>query len=272
MTSSGIPVPRTVRIRDGRTVAYAAEGEGREAAVLVHGFGGDRLSWMLVQPRLADRGLRTVALDLPGHGASDKAVGRGDYAAFADAVLAAMDALGIAVAHLVGHSMGGGVAVAAALAAPERVRSLTLVAPAGLGSRGDMAFLEEFVGLDRREQVRPLLSKVLTDVRLVGRQVEDMVVAYKRTPGVAEALRTVADALFLPDGTPRVSVRDRLDELRMPVRMVWGEADPIVPVETADGLPATMAVRRIPGMGHAPHLEAPAVVVAAVLEAAAAAG
>lgn len=271
MTASGMPPPRSVRV-GGRAVAYAEEGDGREAVVLVHGFGGDRLSWMLVQPRLADRGMRTVALDLPGHGASDKAVGRGDYAAFAEVALGAMDALGLARAHMVGHSMGGGVCVAAALAAPERVRSLTLVAPAGLGNRGDMEFLEEFVGLDRREQVRPLLAKVLTDVRFVGRQVEDMVVAYKRTPGVKEALRTIADALFLPDGTPRVSYRDRLAELRMPVRMVWGEADRIVPAATADGLPASMPVVRVPGMGHAPHLEAPGIVVGAVLEAVAAAG
>lgn len=248
-------------------MAYADAGTGPETAVLVHGFGGDRLTWMLVQPRLAEAGLRAVAPDLPGHGASDKDVGRGDFAAMADALLSFMDALGVASAHLAGHSMGGGVALAAALAAPGRVRSLTLVAPAGLGSRGDMEFVRAFVELDRPEQVRPLLAKVLTDVRFVGRAVEDLVVAYKRTPGVREALATVAAALFEPDGTPRVSYRDRLAELRMPVRAVWGEADRIVPAATADGLPASVPVLRIPAMGHAPQLEAPAAVAREVLAA-----
>jgi pimeloyl-ACP methyl ester carboxylesterase len=83
-------------------------------------------------------------------------------------------------------------------------------------------------------------------------------------PGVPKALRTIADALFERDGTPKVTYRDRLGTLAMPVRLVWGEADRIVPVEAADGLPSNVVVERVPGIGHSPHIEAPAAVTRAV--------
>lgn len=258
---AGAPL-RTVEVL-GRTVAYSVTGTGPEPVVMVHGFGGDHLGWLLVQPQLAGVAT-TYALDLPGHGASTKDVGQGDPAFFAEIVFGVMDALGLVATHLVGHSMGGGICIAAALARPERVRSLTLLAPATLGSRANVAFVEAFIALDRPEQVRPLLAHVFADPRIVSRQVEDLVTAYKRTPGVPEALRTIADALFERDGTPRVTYRDRLADLPMPVRLVWGEADRIVPVAAADGLPANVVVTRVAGIGHSPHIEAPAAVTRAV--------
>ena len=258
---SGAPL-RTVEVL-GRTVAWSVTGAGPEPVVLVHGFGGDHLGWLLVQPQLAPVAT-THAIDLPGHGASSKDVGPGDPAFFAEVVLGFMDALGLASAHLVGHSMGGGVCIAAALARPDRIRSLTLLAPATLGSHANVAFVEAFIALDRPEQVRPLLAQVFADPKIISRQVEDLVTAYKRTPGVTEALRTIADALFRRDGTPKVTYRDRLGGLPMPVRLVWGEADRIVPVEAADGLPTNVVVTRVPAIGHAPHIEAPAAVTRAV--------
>ena len=72
----------------------------------MHGFGGDRGSWLFVQQPLAgNHGVYT--LDLPGHGASDKEVGEGSVGMLADAVVGVLDAIGVERAHLVGHSMGG---------------------------------------------------------------------------------------------------------------------------------------------------------------------
>ncbi|HZH27137.1 MAG TPA: alpha/beta fold hydrolase [Azospirillaceae bacterium] len=256
------PPVRTVEVA-GRTIRYAAEGRGAETVVFIHGYGGDRLSWMLVQPRIAETA-RTFAPDLPGHGGSTKDVGPGTLSFFADTVRGFLDAVAAGPVHVVGHSMGGAVALAFAEAAPQRVRSLTLVAPAAFGTPANKPFVEDFIALDRPEQVPPLMARILADTRMISSQVVDLVLAYKRTPGVPEALRTIADALFEPDGTARHDFRPLLAGLRCPVEVVWGDADGIVPVAAADGLPAQVGVSRIPGVGHAPHLERPAMVVQAV--------
>ena len=131
------PQPQLVEI-GGRTISYltlAPEEPAGDPVVLVHGFGGDKNSWLFVQQPLAeDRAVH--ALDLPGHGASDKDVGDGSLATLADTVVGFLDALGIERAHLVGHSLGGAVVAAVAKAAPGKVASLTLLAPAGYGGRG----------------------------------------------------------------------------------------------------------------------------------------
>ena len=119
--------------------------------LLLHGFGADLNSWMFTQPALAE-GRRTFALDLPGHGGSSKDVGAGDAARFTDAVEAALAALEIERVHLVGHSMGGAVAVSLAARRPERVATLTLIAPAGLGPEINGGFIDGFVRASRRRE------------------------------------------------------------------------------------------------------------------------
>ena len=130
------PQPQLVEI-GGRTISYltlAAEEPCGDPVVLVHGFGGDKNSWLFVQQPLSEDHA-VHALDLPGHGASGKDVGDGSLARLADVVVGFLDALGISRAHLVGHSLGGAVVAAAARSAPEKVASLTLLAPAGYGAR-----------------------------------------------------------------------------------------------------------------------------------------
>jgi pyruvate dehydrogenase E2 component (dihydrolipoamide acetyltransferase) len=78
--------------------------------LLIHGYGGDRNSWLFVQQPLAEQH-RVYALDLPGHGTSSKDVGDGLLPVLADAVVTVLDAIGADRAHLVGHSLGGAVAV-----------------------------------------------------------------------------------------------------------------------------------------------------------------
>src|SRR6185436_10984247 len=113
------PVPQLVEI-GGRQISYltmAPDEPSGDPVVLVHGFGGDKNSWLFVQQPLAEE--RTVhALDLPGHGASSKDVGDGSLATLVETVTGFLDSLGIERAHLVGHSLGGAVVAAAAQAAP----------------------------------------------------------------------------------------------------------------------------------------------------------
>src|SRR5437868_6821321 len=116
----------------------------------------------------------------------------------------ALAALGIDKAHLVGHSMGGAVALVFALRQPDRVASLTLIAPAGLGPEINGAFIDGFVRAQRRREMQEVLSLLVHDPALVSRQMVEDVLRYKRLDGVQTALETLAREWF-PNGVQRAS-------------------------------------------------------------------
>ena len=105
--------------------------QGGADVLLLHGFGADRLSWLANQPAI-EKAMPTAALDLPGHGVAGMDVGDGRVETLARAVAAALDSHAAAPLHVVGHSLGGAVAMRLALDRPDLVRSLALIAPAGL--------------------------------------------------------------------------------------------------------------------------------------------
>ncbi|HET6196027.1 MAG TPA: acetoin dehydrogenase dihydrolipoyllysine-residue acetyltransferase subunit [Acetobacteraceae bacterium] len=242
------PSPKSVDA-GGRQLQYLEIGEG-EPLVLVHGFGGDLNNWMFVQPTLAEK-CRTIALDLPGHGGSAKDAGAGDAESLAGAVAAALDALGIKGAHLAGHSMGGTIAVLVAARRPDLVSALTLIAPAGLGAEINGAFIAGFVRMQRRKEAQETLSLLVHDPALVSRRMIEDVLRYKRLDGVEAALQTIARAWFDGD-RQRVNVREQLASLRIPVRIIWGKDDRIIPASHAQGM---SDVHVLDAAGHLPHLE-----------------
>ena len=163
--------------------------------VFIHGFGADLNAWMFTQPALAERH-RTIALDLPGHGGSSRDVGAGDVGALAEAVAGALAALGIARAHLVGHSLGGAIALELAAVQPGLVASVTLIASAGLGPEINAAFIDGFVKMERRRDAQDVLRLLVHDPALLSRTMVEDVLRYKRLDGVAAALATIAGACF----------------------------------------------------------------------------
>jgi pyruvate dehydrogenase E2 component (dihydrolipoamide acetyltransferase) len=241
---------------DGRRLRYLERGAGSAVpAVLIHGFGGDLNSWMFVQPVLAeDR--RVIALDLPGHGGSVKEVGAGDAESLTDTVEAALAALGIEKAHLVGHSLGGALAALVALRRPERAASLSLIAPAGLGVEINGAFIEAFLGAARRREAVEALNFLVYDDSMVSRFMVEEVLRYKRTDGVVAALRTIAAAWFR-GGQQSLDLGAQIAGLQLPVQVIWGREDRIVPVAHADLLAARFPVHIFEKTGHLPHLEQP---------------
>ena len=268
------PVVETVEA-GGRKVSYAGAGDSGDVVLLVHGYGGDRNSWLFLQEPLAARH-RVYALDLPGHGTSAKDVGDGSVDLLADAVLGVLDAVGPDRAHLVGHSLGGAVVLAAAARSPGRIASLTLFAPAGFGPSISAGYVRGFAAAQTRRELRPILGQLFADEQLVTRQVVDDLLAYKRLDGVDAALAALAETLL--DGDEQridsaAAVR-ALGEV-VPVTVVWGSADRIIPAEQASSVAAVApgaAVRVIDGAGHMPHMERPAEAQAAVEETIARAG
>jgi pyruvate dehydrogenase E2 component (dihydrolipoamide acetyltransferase) len=252
---------------DGRTIRYLEAGredEGRPI-VLIHGFGSDLNNWMFTQPGLAETH-RVIALDLPGHGGSSKDVGAGDLTVLSASVVELLAALDIPKAHLVGHSLGGAVALRMALEKPAQVASLTLISPAGFGEEIDGSFITEFIAAGRRRQLQPVLEKLFKNKSLVSRDMAEDLLKYKRLDGVGAALSKMAVANFA-DGRQKEVLRGRLAELgKIPVQVIWGAADQIIPARHAEGLPPNVRTYVLPDAGHMPQMENAAQVNRLILE------
>jgi pyruvate dehydrogenase E2 component (dihydrolipoamide acetyltransferase) len=247
------PAPRRVDTPLGPIQYLEAGPAEAPAIVLVHGFGGDLNSWLFVQPALAEQ-YRTVALDLPGHGGSTKAVGEGDVKALAAGVSALLDALDLSAAHLVGHSMGGAIALELAQSAPDRVRSLTLISPAGLGADINMDYIKGVIEARRPKQLSAVLELLFADPGLVSREMTENLLRYKRLDGVEPALKTMAGANF-PEGRQAAAYNAALEGFEGPVAVVWGRQDRILPVAHGEALPDKVRIQILDDAGHMAHME-----------------
>lgn len=236
-------------------VLTLGSGDGTPV-LLLHGFGGDINSWLFNQEALAD-GRSVHALDLPSHGASPMADMSGGVQAIAKTIVAALDELGVTKAHVVGHSLGGALAIWLAKSAPDRVASLTLLAPGGIGAEISTEFLEGFVRADKRKDMKEALGLLLADAGAVSRDMVENALKYKRLDGATQAL-TVLMGTMLKDGKQRSGLREVLVALPQPVSVIWGTADRVIPAAQADGLPGAITVHRLSNVGHMPMLEAAA--------------
>lgn len=247
------PEPQVVETAAGR-IRYLKLGEGDGTpVVLVHGFGSDHAAWLFNHEALAE-GRVVYALDLPGHGGSAKSVSDGSVAGLAAAVVAFLDAVEVKKAHLIGHSLGGAIAARIAETNPDRVASLTLVAPAGLADTINREFIEGFLSESRARKLRPILELLVADPSMVTADMVENVLKFKRLDGALEALSAIAAANF-GGGKQSASVRAALANAKVPVQVIVGEADQVLPAAGADGLPAAVTVHRLAAVGHLPHME-----------------
>jgi pyruvate dehydrogenase E2 component (dihydrolipoamide acetyltransferase) len=252
------PQPRRVQA-GARSLNILEAGAGDPPILLIHGFGGNLESWSDLQGRLAeDR--RVVAFDLPGHGDSDATGEDWSVSSLAASARDLMDALGIEQAHLVAHSLGGAVAIALAEAAPGRVASLTLIGSAGLGPDIDGAYIEGFLAAKRRKDLKPVIARLFSDERLVTEPLLERLIRMKRIDGVEPALRRIAATAF-PGGRQALDLRSAVSALPMPIRLIWGDADAIIPAAHAESVGRSTI---LPGAGHMAHVERPAEVAALV--------
>lgn len=244
--------PETVEV-GGKNIQYLKVGEGEGSPLLLlHGYGGDINIWVFNQEALAAE--RTVyALDLPGHGGSTKNVGEGDLASLVDVVAGFMDEMGIDKAHIFGHSMGGAIAGSFAIKHPERVESLALIASAGLGEEINGDYIEGFIAANRRKEMKNALTLLFADPELVNRQLVNDVIKFKRLDGVNEALRKLADRLF--PGGKQADVPN-ISRVEVPMLVVWGREDKVVPVAHSENVPDHARVEVIEATGHMPQMEA----------------
>ena len=261
-------------------VHYKVAGEGRPALVLLHGFAASVFSWREVMGPLAESHTVT-AFDRPGFGLTERPLpgewqGKSPYSpkAQVDLTVALMDKLGIDRAVLIGNSAGGTVAMLTALTYPQRVQALILVDPAVY--RGGMQFPGVVRWLLSSPQARRLGPLFVRSIRNWGLEfarsawhdpskITDAIWAGYTKPLQAEDWDKGLYESTLASRS--LGLDKRLDEIQMPVLVITGDDDRIVPTEQsirlAGELPnADLVV--VPNCGHVPHEECPEPFLAAV--------
>lgn len=237
---------------DGLRIRYARKGAG-VPVLFIHGFGGDLDNWLFNLDAVSEKS-QVIALDLPGHGQSTVRLPGASIEALAGFVARFMDVLGVAQAHLVGHSMGAAIAARMALDDPQRVASVALIAAAGLGPEIDAGYTEDFVAAASRRELKPLLEQLFANPDLVSRQMVDDVLKYKRLDGVSELLGALSHGLF-SGGRQAEQPGLRLGETGRPVLVIWGREDRIVPARHAGSAPPGATVEVLDGAGHMVQME-----------------
>jgi pimeloyl-ACP methyl ester carboxylesterase len=272
---------RTIRTNSlslhGREVSFVEAGSG-PLLLLVHGMAGSCESWSPVIEPLA-RTHTVIAVDLPGHGNSQP--GGGDYSlgSLAAGLRDLLFALGHEHATFVGHSLGGGIAMQFAYQFPDATERLVLVASGGLGPEvspvlraAALPGADLFISATARpaQVVGSVLARGLAGLGL--RPNADVAEVARGYASLADGARRAAflatlRAVVGTDGQ-RVDAADRLYLAEgLPVLIVWGERDPIIPVEHGHRAHRTIAgsdLEIFDGVGHMPQLEAPAHFVAAL--------
>ena len=236
--------------------------------VMLHGGGPGASAWSNFGPNLsafADR-FRTLMVDQPGFGRSDKPPVAGQYFTFAaDALAGLLDGLGIEKVHLVGNSLGGGTAVRFALRYPERAGRLVLMGPGGLSlivfapdPTEGVKRLAEFGAGPSREKMAAFLRTLVFDQRLVTDELIDERFAAASDPDSLRAMASMGASFFDPASYEQGLLWREAHRLRHRVLLIWGREDRVNPVDGA--LVAMKMIRRAQlhvfgGCGHWVQLE-----------------
>ncbi len=262
----------------GHRRAYVKTGSG-PAILLLHGMACDHTTWDPIIRRLARRHT-VIAPDLLGHGRSDKP--RADYSVggYANGMRDLLTVLGIDRVTVVGHSLGGGVAMQFAYQFPERTERLALIAPGGLGREVTpiiravtLPGFHTAMGLVTLPGVRHVISgamrqlnrfdhPVVRDLGEIADIVDHMVDRRERT-----ALVHIVRACVDLRGQVITMVDRAYLTQEMPLCLIWGEDDLVIPAEHAERIRSvapSAQVSVIPDCGHFPHKDEPELVVSAL--------
>jgi pimeloyl-ACP methyl ester carboxylesterase len=269
-----LPLVRLHDVPAGKaTISTMTSGDGPEKVVLIHGLGSNKPSFYETASALTPH-YTVHAIDLPGFGSSSKP-GRAPFDPpwFARSVVRFLDSLGIKRAHLVGNSLGGRVALEVGLTAPDRVASLSLLAPSLAWRRN-----RHFVPIVKL--LRPELAAIPHPVAggIVRRQfwnlfarperlhpasadiaVSEFLATY-RLHAARVAFHSAARAIYLEEPFGPSGFWTRLESLQPPAMFVWGHEDPLVPLafsrHVAEALPDARQIV-LDECGHVPQVELP---------------
>ncbi len=265
---------------DGVTVHYKEMGEGETTLLLLHGFAASTYSWREVMAPLAEE-YRVVAFDRPAFGLTERPM-PGDFPngvnpytpeAQTDLTIGLMDALGIEQAVLVGNSAGGTIATYTALRYPERVQALALVDAAIYAGGGSPGWARPLLTTPQARRIGPLLVRNIRDWGYQfgqsawhdpSRFTDEIWANYSKPLQAENWDRALWE---LTQASRPLGLEQRLEELGVPVLVITGDDDRIVPTEQsirlAGEIPGAELVV-IPNCGHVPQEECPVEFLAAV--------
>ncbi|QWF76901.1 4,5:9,10-diseco-3-hydroxy-5,9,17-trioxoandrosta-1(10),2-diene-4-oate hydrolase [Amycolatopsis sp. CA-230715] len=237
---------------NGLRLHYHEAGEDHdETVILLHGGGPGASAWSNFGRNLPvfGKSYRTLAVDQPGFGHSDKPVEHPQYFRHsADAVVGLMDSLGIERAHFVGNSLGGGAAVRLALNHPDRAGRLVLMGPGGLSVNvfapdptEGVKNLGRFGMSPSREKLEAFLRVMVHDQSLVTDELIDERFAAANTAESLAAMRSMGKSFAQPETYEEGMLWREAHRLRQRVLLVWGREDRVNPL---DG--ALLALKTIP--------------------------
>ncbi|ADJ44318.1 2-hydroxy-6-ketonona-2,4-dienedioic acid hydrolase [Amycolatopsis mediterranei S699] len=247
---------------------HEAGAEHAETVILLHGGGPGASAWSNFGRNLPEfaKHYRTIAVDQPGFGRSDKPAEHPQYFRHsADAVAVLMDALGIERAHFVGNSLGGGASVRFALNHGKRAGRLVLMGPGGLSVNlfapdptEGVKNLGRFAAKPSRERMEAFLRIMVHDQALITDELIDERFAAANTPESLAAMRAMGMSFAQPDSYEEGLLWREAHRLRQRVLLIWGREDRVNPL---DG--ALLALKTIPraqlhvfgGCGHWAQLE-----------------
>jgi 4,5:9,10-diseco-3-hydroxy-5,9,17-trioxoandrosta-1(10),2-diene-4-oate hydrolase len=262
------PEDRWIDVGSVRT-RYWSLGERGPVVVLIHGMGASVESWLHSVHALA-QDFRVECVDLIGHGRTDKPAVEYRVPLFARFVADFLAARGIAEAHLVGHSLGGAIALQLRALCPDRVRKLALITPAGFGRQLplllrmlNLPLLGEALSSSSRFGARRFFDLLLHDPSVVSDAEIEEFLALARLPGASQALlSTVRSNTTLRGIKPdvRASIGDLVRKTNAPTLLIWGRQDRLHLPAFADAAKLAcpyFQLEWLDACGHAPPLEQP---------------
>ena len=237
--------------------------------VMLHGGGPGASAWSnfgAALPRFAGS-FRTILVDQPGFGTSDKPPVVGNYYRFAaDYVVALLDELGIDRVHLLGNSLGGGTAMRLALSHPDRVGRLVLMGPGGLSLNlfhadptEGVQRLMDFAGNPTREALRAFISTMVVNQDLVTDELVEERYADATAPGAQEAMRELGMSFWNPETAEDGMLWREAHRLRKHTLLTWGREDRVNPIDGAFAalkLIPKASLHVFPNCGHWAQIEA----------------
>jgi pimeloyl-ACP methyl ester carboxylesterase len=225
--------------------------------VMIHGFAADSYGWRPLEEALPkDQAL--IRIDLPSHGRSPLRRVAG-FADLAKQLVQVFDRVAEGPVHLLGHSLGGGLALALADIRPRQVKTLSLIAPAGLGPEIDGAALNGIARAGSVDSLAPWLKRLTARPEGISHDFAKAALLARLDPALREAQQELAAVLF-PDGVQAFDLTAALSRIAMPTLMIWGRDDHILPWRQALAAPGEVALHLMRGVGHVPQIEDPATV------------